>query len=219
MRTHLLFSALALTAACSTYTEEVTSANYQPIYPEAPMYAANASPTGGIYHASAQGLFVQDRRAAQVGDVLTVDLSERFTASVSLSAASGRTSSYSADLPNMLTGGFDDGLLTNGTTQTFQGTGSNNQSNSLRGRMTVQVSRVLPGGLLEIMGEKRLRLNSGNEYIRITGVVRPEDIDASNMVSSDRIANARIEYVGAGNAADSTRPGWLSRGLQAVSPL
>ncbi|NIY70861.1 flagellar basal body L-ring protein FlgH [Marivivens donghaensis] len=214
-----ILAALTLTTACSTYVQEVESQNYEPVYLQEPMYQAERQPTGSIYSTSAQGLFVQDRRAAQIGDVLTVELSERFTASQSLTATSARSSSYQMDLPNILTGGFDDALLTNGTTQSFNGNGSANQSNSLRGRMTVQVVRQLPGGMLEIMGEKRLTLNSGAEYIRITGVVRPEDIGPDNVVPSDRIANARIEYVGAGDSADAARPGWLRRGLNTVSPL
>lgn len=221
MRILPLFAILSLSAACtSTYVQEVTSSNFQPVYPETPAYAAEQVSTGGIYNASAQGLFVQDRRAAKVGDVLTVDLSERFSASKSQSASSARGGSFDVNLPDILTGSsFDDTSLSSGTTQSFTGSGAAAQSNSLRGRMTVQVVRVLPGGLLEIMGEKRLTLNTGNEYIRVTGTIRPEDISADNIIDSDRIANARIEYVGAGTVADTARPGWLRRGINAVSPL
>ncbi len=219
MRFHYLIALLSMTAACtSTYIEEVTSDSFEPVYLEEPAYAAERSPTGGIYTASAQGLFVQDRRASQVGDVLTVELSERFSASKSQSASGGRGSSYVADLPGIL-GDFDSRLLDNSSTSSFQGTGAAAQSNSLRGRMTVQVVRLLPGGLLEIMGEKRMTLNTGNEYIRVTGVIRPEDISADNIVPSDRIANAEIQYVGAGDVADTARPGWLRRGLNVASPL
>lgn len=207
------------TAACSTYVQEEVSQNYQPVYPSEAVYTAESNATGGIYTASAPGLFVMDRRASQVGDVLTVQLSERFSASKSQSASGSRANDYSIDLPNVLTGGFDDGALTNGTDSSFQGRGQAQQSNSLSGRMTVSVVRVMPGGLLEILGEKRLTLNTGNEYIRLSGIVRPEDIGADNIISSDRIANARIEYVGAGQVADTARQGWLRRGLNTVSPL
>ena len=65
----------------------------------------------------------------------------------------------------------------------------------------------------------KLTLNNGNEYVRLTGVVRPEDISADNVVLSDRIAHAVIKYVGAGTVHDTSRPGWLRRGLDVVSPL
>ena len=69
------------------------------------------------------------------------------------------------------------------------------------------------------MGQKRLTLNNGNEYVRLTGVVRPEDIGPDNVVVSDRIAHADIRYLGAGDVADTGRKGWLGKALSTVSPL
>lgn len=216
-----LFSALALVslAACSTYTQEKESLNYQPVFPADQPYAAFSEPTGDIYANGAPGLFVMDRRAGKVGDVLTVELNERFTASKTQSAGGSRSGDFEIDLPNALSANVDGADFTSGTSQSFSGNGSASQSNSLRGKFTVQVVRILPGGLLEIMGEKRMTLNLGHEYIRLTGMVRPEDISSDNIVASDRIANARIEYVGAGDTADTARQGWLRRGMNAVSPL
>ena len=220
MRVFATLSLLAATAACtSTYVQEVESQNFRPVYADQPAYTAERTPTGGIYSASAQGLFVMDRRAAQVGDILPVELRERFSASKSQSASASSGSSRDMDLPNLFTGGFDDSLLTSSSDSSFQGRGAAQQSNSLTGRMTVSVVRILPGGLLEIMGEKRLTLNTGNEYIRLTGIVRAEDISADNVILSERIANAEIQYIGAGDVADTARPGWLNRGMNIVSPL
>jgi len=53
----------------------------------------------------------------------------------------------------------------------------------------------------------------------LTGLVRPEDISATNLIASNRIADAEITYVGAGEIADSSRQGWLSRMMRAVSPF
>lgn len=220
MRFFAPLALMAMTTACtSTYVQEVESQNFRPVYPEAPAFAAERAATGGIYNASSQGLFVMDRRAAQVGDILTVELRERFSASKSQSASGSSGSSRQMDLPNIFTGGFDDNLLSSSSDNSFQGRGAAQQSNSLTGRMTVSVVRILPGGLLEIMGEKRLTLNTGNEYIRLTGIVRSEDISAENVILSERIANAEIQYVGAGDVADTARPGWLNRGMNVVSPL
>ena len=211
---------LAMTAACtSSYIQDVESQNFRPVYPEEPAYMPERTATGGIYSTSAQGLFVMDRRAAQVGDILTVELRERFSASKSQSASASSGSSRQMDLPNFISGGFDDALLTSSSDRSFQGRGAAQQSNSLTGRMTVSVVRILPGGLLEIMGEKRLTLNTGNEYIRLTGIVRSEDISAENIILSERIANAEIQYIGAGDVADTARQGWLNRGINAVNPL
>lgn len=214
-----LFLLVPFAACTSTYVEDVASEQYAPVYAAAPLPEEGARPTGGIYTASSSGLFASDRRASHVGDILTVQFVERFAATKSQSASGQRSSDYQIDLPDVATLGLDDGLLTNSTDQSFAGRGAAQQSNSLTGRLSVSVVRVLPGGLLEIMGQKRLTLNQGKEYVRLTGIVRPEDINSENVVLSDRIGNAEIGYVGAGEVADTARPGWLRRGLQAVSPL
>ena len=72
---------------------------------------------------------------------------------------------------------------------------------------------------MEIAGQKKLTLNNGDEDVRLTGLIRPEDISATNTVQSNRIADAEIVYVGAGEIADSSRQGWLSRTMRNVSPM
>ena len=78
---------------------------------------------------------------------------------------------------------------------------------------------TVENGNLEIMGQKKLTLNNGNEYIRLSGVIRPEDISASNEVSSNRIAHASITYTGTGDVHDTKQPGWLGKALRVVSPF
>jgi flagellar L-ring protein precursor FlgH len=72
------------------------------------------------------------------------------------------------------------------------------------------VTEVLPNGALTIRGEKWIQLNQGDEYIRLQGIVRAEDIDVTNRISSQRIADARITYAGKGGLADAAEPGWIS---------
>ena len=93
----------------------------------------------------------------------------------------------------------------------FDGNASSTQQNALSGAITAVVVEVLPNGLLRIAGEKSLWLNQGEEFIRLSGYVRGQDIDAANRVSSQRIANARIAYSGSGTLADANTPGWLTR--------
>ena len=64
---------------------------------------------------------------------------------------------------------------------------------------------------MQIQGEKWLNLNRGEEYVRVSGLARPEDIDGDNVVSSLRLADARIAYSGTGELADTNRAGWLTR--------
>lgn len=215
MLRHLIF-VLPL-AACSTYIEDKAGLDYAPIYHETAPSATR--PTGSIFHQDTRGLFVNDRRASAVGDVLTVQFVERFQASKSQSASAGRSSSFQMQVPTALIGGFDSAGLSSSSRQDFSGRGAASQSNSLTGRLSVSVSRVLPNGHLEVVGQKRLTLNNGAEYVRLTGIVRPEDIGADNVVMSDRLAHADIRYIGAGDVADTARKGWLSRVVDVVNPL
>ena len=73
--------------------------------------------------------------------------------------------------------------------------------------------------IVKSLGQKKLLLNNGSEYIRLTGLIRPEDISANNVVASSRIANAKISYLGAGEVADTAKRGWLSSLFSNISPL
>ncbi|MCH2076603.1 MAG: flagellar basal body L-ring protein FlgH [Rhodobacteraceae bacterium] len=217
-----MFRSLALCAliaamGCSTAIEEAESEFYAPIFPVAPEPEAALMPSGAIYSPKAAGLFAADRRARGVGDILMVDFQERFSARKSQGTATSRSDSFEINPPAFIPISPDD--LTGSTTRDFSGDGSASQSNSFTGRVSVSVVRVLPGGNLEIMGQKKLTLNNGHEYIRVRGIVRATDISADNIVLSDRIAHADIKYVGAGDVADTAKKGWLRRGIDTVSPL
>ena len=104
-------------------------------------------------------------------------------------------------------------------TNSFSGSMATNQSNSLSGTLSATIVRVFPNGNLEIKGQKKLRITEGTEYIRLSGIIRPEDISTTNTVSSAKIAEAQIEYVGAGILDSATKPGWGSKIFRAISPF
>ena len=93
----------------------------------------------------------------------------------------------------------------------FAGDAATNQSNSLSGNISVTVVEVLPNDNLVIRGEKWLTLNHGDEYIRLTGIIRLSDISPENEVLSTKIANARIQYSGTGSFASAQEKGWLTK--------
>ncbi|MGB5325344.1 MAG: flagellar basal body L-ring protein FlgH, partial [Pseudomonadales bacterium] len=95
--------------------------------------------------------------------------------------------------------------------RSFDGSGEADQQNSLSGNIAVTVSGVLPNGLLVIRGEKWMTLTTGQEFIRLKGLIRPDDISSSNTVPSTKVADARITYSGTGELADASRQGWGSR--------
>jgi len=77
--------------------------------------------------------------------------------------------------------------------------------------ISVTVSDILPSGVLQIRGEKWLTLSEGDEYIRIIGLIRPQDITPQNTVMSSKVADARIKFGGRGNLNNSTKEGWFGR--------
>ena len=213
---------------CSTYVSQLEGQAFEPVDPAVNLASEKLS-NGAIFRSGQSGLFATDQRARRVGDILTVTFNEIFAATKAQTAASSKADAFAVTLPtglpNILTGGFDKDAggngagLTAGTNRTFSGAGNAAQSNSFTGSLAVTVIRVFPNGNMEVAGQKEITLNNGNEYVRVKGIVRPEDISATNIVSSTRLADAQIRYTGSGHLADASKPGWLSQIMRAISPF
>lgn len=204
----------------------ITGCHFQPEQPFptpndpqfAPVYVTQnsgaAQATGSIYR-SGRAIDLYQRRAHRVGDILTVILNESTSASKSSGANfSKENASTVTDQTAVGRGFLGTGITLNGSLNSsveFSGDADADQSNQLQGSITVTVSQVLPNGVLEVRGEKWMQLNQGNEYIRISGLVRKEDITPANTLDSTRIADVRIAYSGTGDLAKSNQPGWLSQ--------
>ena len=225
LATTLLTQALG---GCSTYVSQLEGQAFEPVDPAVNLASEKLS-NGAIFRSGQSGLFATDQRARRVGDILTVTFNEIFAATKAQTAASSKADAFAVTLPtglpNILTGGFDKDAggngagLTAGTNRTFSGAGNAAQSNSFTGSLAVTVIRVFPNGNMEVAGQKEITLNNGNEYVRVKGIVRPEDISATNIVSSTRLADAQIRYTGSGHLADASKPGWLSQIMRAISPF
>jgi flagellar L-ring protein precursor FlgH len=181
--------------------------------------------TSGAIYQPARGLSLfEDVKARRIGDTLTIRLAEKTQASKSASSDASKESSVDTGVP--VIGGK--GITRNGknilnneweTEQDFAGKGSSSQSNSLSGNITVTVAEVYPNGNLLVRGEKWLTLNQGEEFVQISGIVRPVDIASDNSVDSYKVADARITYSGQGTLADANRPGILTRFFIKLWPL
>lgn len=187
---------------------------YRPVWPE--VAASKPASAGSLFTDGSSLTLFDDRRATRVGDVITVILDERTRSSKSAETSLKKGSTNQVLNPKIL------GSLVQGTGNTdifssldseteFSGEGESDQSNSLSGTISVVVARVLPNGLLLVQGEKWFQLNRGEEYVRISGLVRPQDVSADNSISSQRLADARIAYSGTGELAQSNQAGWLTR--------
>ena len=205
--------------ALDTFDPKPDDPAFAPAFPEQDY--SSPVPTGGIYNPnnSSNGLYT-DTKAHRVGDIISVSLEE--ATSASKKAGTSMAKEDEVNFGNVNLAGRDLHLrsykptLSLSNSQEFSGSGNASQSNSLSGQISVSVVRVLANGNLQVQGEKWLMLNNGNEYVRVTGLVRPEDINSDNTVSSQRIANARIQYGGTGDLANTQERGWLSKFFNSV---
>ncbi len=211
----LLSSALLVLGACATGGGHVPDdAQWAPTLPPAQEVAAAPS-DGSIYH-DAQGMeLFADPRAHRAGDILTVVLVESTQATKKASTSTSKTDKAKIGAPTLLgktlsLGGKVADIGLDGE-RTFDGAGSSSQSNQLTGQITVTVAQRMSNGNLLVRGEKWLTINQGQELVRISGIVRPQDIGQDNTVPSTRVADARISYTGRGTLADANTRGWLSR--------
>jgi len=205
---------IAALQGCAMQQPPVRDPDYAPTMPPTPVSPKDNN--GSIYQASnSVGLF-EDVKAHRVGDILTIKLVESTNASKSATTTTKKTDSIDTGTPTLL----GSGVVFNGvnplnnslsSSNNFTGDGASTQSNTLTGNITVTVARVLSNGNLIVRGQKILTLNHGDEYIRISGIVRPADIGSDNSVLSTQIANADISYSGRGTLADTNHMGWLAR--------
>lgn len=222
-----LLAGVLLSSGCVAPTVKPDDPYYAPVLPRTPLPAAQNN--GSIYQAGFESNLFDDRKAFRVGDIITITLNERTQASKNANSNIQKDSSGTMGVPNLfgMAVAPDNPLrslsalgMTNNnlsldsswnSQRDASGSGQAGQSNSLSGSVTVTVAEVLPNGILAVRGEKWMTLNTGDELMRISGLVRADDISTDNTVSSTRVADARITYSGTGAFADASQPGWLSR--------
>jgi len=218
----LTLSSLIFITACTT------PAKRDPAYAAVRPVAVEAKPPtdGAIFNAATNVSFFEDYRARRVGDILTVTLDEKTSAEKESETSIDKTTNNSISSPTILGSAVEfnaPGILplasnsnnnldfTLGSTHSFSGGGDSDLNNKLTGDISVSVVEVLPNGNLVIRGEKVITINQGNEYIRISGMISPRDIDSGNSISSKRVADAQISYVGDGPTNDANVIGWLGK--------
>lgn len=198
---------------------------HEPAKPNDPHYAPVMKTTermqpplnGSLYSENRSLRLFTDTKARHIGDIITVVLQERTSSSKSSSVEVIKDNELGIDPAGTGTifGQTPGGALSLGTNLTaereFTGEAEADQSNRLSGNISVTIVNRFPNGNLEIRGEKWVTLNRGDEFIRISGIIRPDDISPDNSITSNKIADARITYSGTGELSDSQQMGWLSR--------
>jgi flagellar L-ring protein precursor FlgH len=169
--------------------------------------------------------FFQDPRASHVGDVITVNVSVADAAKLQNSTSRSRTNSDNANMTNMfglenaLPKGLDPTCLVKmGSDMSNVGSGSVNRQESINMTLAALVAQILPNGNLVISGHQQVRVNNELRDMRVSGIVRREDITQSNTVDLDQIAEARISYGGQGTVSDVQQPRYGSQLFDIIMP-
>lgn len=194
---------------------------------------AAALQNGAIYQAGVneRPLF-EDRRARNVGDILTIVISEATSASEKTSSNAEHSGSISALTPN-ITGNLHGGsataatpvemLASLGTSGESSGKlankGDTAGSNTFTGTIAVTVIEVLPNGNLLVGGEKQVAIGQSDEFIRFSGVVNSASITGSNTVQSTQVADVHLEYKGTSSVDRSAITSMFSRMFLSVVPF
>ena len=208
-------------SAPETFAKDIHGAEYPALEPR-------IASEGSLWTETGSEMLFVDMRAREVGDLVTVRISESPTGSLSAKTETERDSSIGAGIPNLL--GISERYGANHSLDekslfkanfdaSFTGEGTNERNGSLDAYITARVVQVLPNRNLRILGKQEIKVNNETQYIALSGIVRPEDIDTNNEVQSCYIADARIDYSGKGVIADKQRPGWLMRVVDTVWPF
>lgn len=206
-----LFAAILATACAMVPPTNV----HQPMTATPQVIQQPQANNGSIYQPGSSRLVLfEDRRARNVGDTLTILISEKTNASKKSSSSAERKSDVSASIP-IIAGlpfkSFQGAKLGAESENKFDGKGESAANNLFTGTIAVTVIEVLANGNLLVSGEKQLAINQGTEYVRFSGVVNPVNITSANTVSSPLVADARIEYKGGGYIDEAQTMGFLAR--------
>ncbi|MHC1725552.1 MAG: flagellar basal body L-ring protein FlgH [Syntrophobacteraceae bacterium] len=229
---------LALSGCAGTNTNKDTSSLTPPKMianssklplPEAGPQPGSLAPNGSLWAPSSGSLYA-DLKAAKVGDIITITVSEESKGSKAAStvaskdktmggqfsfAGAGAGAAGIANPKGAAVMGPYSGQFTHG----FNGSAQTTKTDSMTAYMTATVVDVLPNGNMLIRGSRWTKVNDEMQQMIMEGVVRPADINRNNSVLSQNVAEAKIFLVGKGPVSQHQKPGWLNQVIDVVSPF
>lgn len=152
-----------------------------------------------------------DHRAMRVGDILTVIIVEQARAGSESATSTSKGSEFEGRAGSLGLGGILPNSFGASNSAAFDGRGGTSRSGNLSATVTARVVEVLESGNLVIEGSKVVEINQERELIKISGIVRPQDIQKNNILYSSSIADAEIMYSGNGAVNTASRPGFFMR--------
>ena len=189
-----------------------------------------AKPAPGSLWRPGAKQFFKDSRASEVGDIVTILVSETAEAETTANTETTREVDQNSDVGNLMNldgllrsrhiiDPITSNLLSTDSNRTFTGEGSTDRSDTLTATIAAVVTQVLPNGYLVIQGKREVVINYELQELQVRGIVRPEDITADNTVASNKVAEARIFYAGRGLIDETQTPQYGVRFMDKVLPF
>jgi flagellar L-ring protein precursor FlgH len=171
--------------------------------------------------------FFKDQRAAQVGDVITIVVNMNDAATLNNATTATRTSAESAGMPNLfglqalLPKAIVDPskLMSISSGNSNVGTGQIQRNEAVTLSLAGEITQVLPNGNLVVAARQQFLVNDELRDLKVTGVIRMQDITSENTVQSNQIAEARIQYGGRGQLTDIQAPRWGQQMMDILLPF
>jgi flagellar L-ring protein FlgH len=183
---------------------------------------------GSLYAEGATGLF-EDPVATRIGDILVIKIDEKDLASHQADTTLKKTDATSYGLPAAFGviaalqkkyPSIDPATLFSSTSNVnFTGNGAVQRQGQVTATLPVHVVELTPSGDLVVEGTKIIMTGDEEHHIYMSGIVRRIDIADDDTVPSSRVADAEVEYTGAGDISDTQRRGWLNRLLTKIWPF
>ena len=194
-----------------------------------PQQPSTQSSSNSLWQSGARQFF-SDPRASKIGDILTVNILIDDKAQLNNSSSRNRTSSQSGgvskffgleNLPGkILPAGFDPAkMVETESAGNFAGTGQVNRQEKITLTVAALVTQVLPNGNLIVAGRQEVRVNNEIRELLVSGIVRPQDINSTNMVQHTQMAEARISYGGRGQNSQYQAPPIGQQVLGIINPF
>jgi len=205
---------------------------YKPVTTPQPSLRAedSVSQPNSLWRAGSKAFF-RDQRAAQVGDILTVNIKIADDANLKNETSNSRSSGESAGFPSVLgmessvigrafPGGFDPSAALDITSDgSFSGDGEVKRNEAINLDLAAMIVQKLPNGNLVINGSQEVLVNNEMRELNVKGIIRPEDIASDNTISHEKIADARISYGGRGTVSDVQQPRYGQQLIDIISPF
>jgi flagellar L-ring protein precursor FlgH len=213
----------------SAIESPVEKPGYRPVRLPMPEPVSYVHQPNSLWRSGARGFF-KDQRASRVGDILTVTVSIDDKAELENSTKRKRANSenlginqlagVASEVSKILSkGAIPSDLIDVGSDASSEGSGSVDRTEALETTVAAIVTQVLPNGNLVIEGKQEVRVNFEVRELIVAGIVRPEDISNNNMITSEKIAEARISYGGRGQITDVQQPRYGQQFLDIVLPF